>query len=72
MPTRRLILKSISAATMAHFIAPGSVKAIDDLCLERAKQLGEAMREKHGGEWIVRLDHDVKAAVIFQNKSTSL
>lgn len=72
MPTRRIILKSISAAAIAHFVAPNDAKTMDDLCDERARQLGEAMRAKHGGEWVVRLNHEVKTAVVFQAKSPSL
>lgn len=67
---RRDFLAGASATPLAnlycandHKIATPAEK--DALCLLRAKQLGDAMKDFHGGDWGVRLDHDSKVVVVF-------
>lgn len=59
MTTRRTVLKGMSTAALCTLMnAKADAKDLDALCLLRAKQLGEAMKELHGGVWRVSIDKD--------------
>jgi hypothetical protein len=58
MTTRRNVLKTISAAAICSVVqGRAEASATEDINL-RARQIGEAMRELHGGVWRISIDKD--------------
>lgn len=59
MTTRRDVLINMSAMAVCTLV-PSRADTIDldAVCLLRAKQIGEAMRELHGGVWRISIDKD--------------
>ena len=59
MGSRRAFLKSIVPVTAVAIMANNSVASdTTDICDDLAKQLSIAMEKRHGGRWVVAIDHD--------------
>lgn len=64
MRSRREILGWMSAGA-ATAALPTMVDSETDKCRSCADDLAEAMKRRHGGNWAVKLDHDLKVAMVF-------
>ena len=59
MTTRRMVLKTMSAAAFCTIVkSRAEARDLDAICLDRAREIGQAMRELHGGVWRVSIDKD--------------
>lgn len=56
MHNRRIFLKSIAPLAAAFSLPSNSEASQDDDCRFYADRLEEAMKAKHGGEWMIALN----------------
>lgn len=62
MTGRRAFLKFIAPVAVAS-IVPARIEArpIEDVCEYYAGRLASAMTARHGGEWVVEINHEKKS-----------
>lgn len=56
MHNRRIFLKSIAPIAAALSLPKPAEASQADLCQFHADKLAEAMKAKHGGEWVIALN----------------
>lgn len=56
MHSRRIFLKTIAPIAAALSIPAKTEASQDDPCRFYADRLEEAMKEKHGGDWVIALN----------------
>lgn len=66
MHSRRIFLKTLAPAAVALTLPAKSEASQDDICRFYADRLAEAMKARHGGNWVADVNHEALGAFVFK------
>lgn len=66
MQSRRIFLKAIAPAAAALSLPAKAEDSQDDICRFHAERLAEAMKARHGGNWVADVNHEAFGAFVFK------
>lgn len=66
MHSRRIFLKTIAPIAAALSFPEKTEASQDALCQFHAERLAEAMKARHGGNWVADVNHEAFGAFVFK------